>query len=114
MPRFALNQRYGEFDRFKLIVDTLSLGARDVTPADQILEQNPPVIGFTIEPPLANRNSLACFASGGVGATNRAPRREPRGGNLRQPFPPGRARLNCTAPAEEGRWRWFGLQFVVP
>ena len=24
------------------------------------------------------------------------------------PFPPGRARLNCTAPAEGGRWHWFG------
>ena len=114
LPRFALNQRYGEFDRFKLIVDTLSLGARAVTPTDQILEQNPPVIGLTIEPPLANRGSLACFASGGVVATIE----HEEGGrvqvNFDGPFPPGRARLNCTAPAEEGRWRWFGLQFVVP
>ena len=114
LPRFALNQRYGEFDRFKLIVDTLSLGARDVTPTDQILEQNPPVIGFTIEPPLANRNSLACFASGGVDATLKHLEDGRVEVAFDGPFPPGRARLNCTAPAEEGRWRWFGLQFVVP
>ena len=114
LPRFALNQRYGELDRFKLIADTLPLGARDVTPAEQIITENPPSVGFTVEPPLANRNSLACFASGGVGAT--IEHRE--GGSVQVsfdgPFPPGRARLNCTAPAEEGRWRWFGLQFVVP
>ncbi|MDD9990406.1 MAG: polysaccharide deacetylase family protein [Rhodospirillales bacterium] len=114
LPRFALNQRYGEFDRFKLIVDTLSLGAHDVTPAEQIITENPPTVGFTVEPPLANRNALACFASGGVAATIE----HEEGGRVQVsfdgPFPPGRARLNCTAPAEAGRWRWFGLQFVVP
>ena len=55
LPRFALNQNFGAADRFKLIVDTLPLGARAVTPAEQILEKNPPRVGFTIEPPLANR-----------------------------------------------------------
>ena len=114
LPRFALNQRYGEFDRFKLIVDTLSLGARAVTPTDQVLTENPPTVGFTIEPPLANRNSLACFASGGVGASLD----HQEGGRVEVTFdgafPPGRARLNCTAPAGGGRWHWFGLQFVAP
>ena len=28
-------------------------------------------------------------------------------------FPPGRPRLNCTLPAKQGRWRWFGTQFLV-
>jgi hypothetical protein len=26
---------------------------------------------------------------------------------------PGRARLNCTMPTEDGRWRWFGAQISV-
>ena len=114
LPRFALNENYGGIDRFKLIADTLPLGARAVTPTDQILTENPPSVGFTVEPPMANRNALACFASGGVGTT--IEHRE--GGGVQVsfdgPFPPGRVRLNCTAPAEERRWRWFGLQFVVP
>ena len=114
LPRFALNQRYGEFDRFRLIVDTLPLGARDVTPTEQILEQNPPTVGFTIEPPLANRNSLACYASGGVGATIDHQEGSRVEVTFDQPFPSGRARLNCTAPAGDGRWHWFGLQFVAP
>ncbi len=33
---------------------------------------------------------------------------------LAEPFPPGRARVNCTLPGPAGRWRWFGMQFVVP
>jgi len=114
LPRFALNRNYGAIDRFKLIAGTLPLGARAVTPADQILVENPPTVGFTIEPPLTNRNAPACYASGGVGAT--LDHRE--GGRVDihfdGPFPPGRVRINCTAPAGDGRWRWFGLQFVVP
>ena len=69
LPRFALNASYGDIDRFRLIVDTLPLGARNVTPTDQIMVENPPTVGFTIKPPLANRASLACYASGGVDAT---------------------------------------------
>ena len=114
LPRFALNQRYGEIDRFRLIVDTLPLGARDVIPADPIMVENPPTVGFTIEPPLPNPGSLACFASGGVGVT--LDRSDGGAVEVRfdRPFPPGRARLNCTAPAESGRWHWFGLQLVAP
>ena len=114
LPRFALNQRYGEFDRFKLIADTLPLGARAVTPTDQVLTENPPTIGFTIEPPLANRNSLGCFASGGVGASLDHQEGSRVEVTLDRAFPTGRARLNCTAPAGGGRWHWFGLQFVAP
>ena len=114
LPRFALNQRYGEFDRFKLIVDTLPLGARVLTPTDQVLSENPPTVSFTIDPPLVSPGSLACYASGGVGASFDHQEGARVEVTFDQPFPPGRARLNCTAPAEEGRWHWFGLQFVVP
>ena len=114
LPRFALNQNYGEIDRFGLIVDTLPLGARAVTPTDRIMAENPPTVGFTIEPPLANLDVLACYASGGVGAALD----HQEGGRVEvrfdRPFPTGRARLNCTAPAGGGRWHWFGLQFVAP
>ena len=114
LPRFALNASYGAIDRFGLIVDTVPLGARAVTPADQILAENPPAVGFTIEPPLANPGSLACYPSGGVAAA--LEHRE--GGRVEVqfdgPFPSGRVRLNCTAPAGGGRWHWFGLQFVAP
>jgi hypothetical protein len=30
------------------------------------------------------------------------------------PFPPGRARINCTVPGPDQRWRWLGVQFYVP
>ena len=115
LPRFALNESYGAIDRFGLIADTVPLGARAIAPADRSTwRRTRRLIGFTVEPALANPASLACYASGGVTAT--IEHRE--GGRVEVqfdgPFPAGRARLNCTAPAEGGRWHWFGLQFVVP
>ena len=114
LPRFALNQNYGDFDRFRLIVDTLPLGARVLTPTDQVLSENPPTVSFIVDPPLVNPGSLACYASGGVGASLDHQEGARVEVTFDQPFPPGRARLNCTAPAGGGRWHWFGLQFVVP
>ena len=114
LPRFALNERYGDIERFSFLVDTVPLGARAVTPADQIMAENPPTVSFTIEPPLPRRDALACYASGGVAATlehGRDGRVEVR---FDGPFPPGRARLNCTAPAGDGRWHWFGMQLLAP
>jgi hypothetical protein len=29
-------------------------------------------------------------------------------------FSPGRARVNCTMPGPDGRWRWLGVPFFVP
>ena len=114
LPRFALNENYGGIDRFKLVVNTLPLAVSDVTPADPLIgEANPPAIGFTIDGTLKNLDRLSCFISPEKAHIERLGdfRIEVR---VENPFPPGRTRLNCTMPAGNGRWRWYGRQFVVP
>ena len=32
---------------------------------------------------------------------------------LEEKFPNARGRINCTMAAKDGRWRWFGKQFVT-
>lgn len=63
-------------------------------------------------PPATTDASIACYASGG-----REPEIHRSGGTVSvtvpRGFAPGRARINCTQPAENGRWRWFGRQFTV-
>lgn len=115
LPRFALNENYGDLDRFRLIAATLPLAVSDVTPANPVLSDNPPHTGFTLDPSYAEEaDKLACFASGqGQAAV------EVLGGQrvevrLNQAFPPGRSRINCTMPGPDGRWRWLGLQFIAP
>jgi poly-beta-1,6-N-acetyl-D-glucosamine N-deacetylase len=63
---------------------------------------------------ISDLDRLACFVSG-QGRTG-VERLDGNRIELRigEEFPAGRTRLNCTLPAPEGRWRWFGMQFFVP
>ena len=114
LPRFVMNDAFGSLDRFELAANALPLPATDVTPADPVLTRNPPILGFTVPDGVGSLDRLACFATGQGRAgvehlgTNRIEVR------IADPFPSGRARVNCTLPAEDDRWRWFGVQFFIP
>lgn len=116
LPRFALNETYGEPERFRLMVRSLPLPAVDITPDDPKLTSNPPAFGFTLEMPgtqeLPGLEHLACYSShdGRAVLERLGPRVEIR---MTKALPPGRTRINCTAPSLDGRWRWFGWQFFV-
>jgi poly-beta-1,6-N-acetyl-D-glucosamine N-deacetylase len=111
--RFHLTERFAGIDRFRLIADALPLPVTDLIPADPVIEQNPPALGFTVAPEVGDLDSLACFAAGeGRVHLEQLERRvEVR---LPNPFPPGRVRINCTMPGPEERWRWLGVQLTVP
>ncbi len=114
LPRFPLNETYGDRERFELVANTLPLPVSDVTPSDPLLGPNPPPFGFTVAPGVEHLEQLACYASRQGRATIErlgARRIEVR---VAAPFPPGRSRINCTLRTAGGRWRWFGMQFVVP
>ena len=114
LPRFAMNETYGNEARFRLVANALALPVTDVTPADPLIRRNnPPAIGFTVIAGIPGLNRLSCYASH-EGRT----RLERLGDNrfevrLRSAFPKGRSRLNCTLPTPGGRWRWFGRQFYA-
>lgn len=116
LPRFALNERYGSIQRFRLAANALPLRVFDVTPADTVLrENNPPPFGFTVEPTLTGLGRLNCFASNQEGPATIERLGERRFEvRLLRAFPRGRGRINCTMPGPENRWRWFGTQFYVP
>lgn len=113
LPRFAQSSAYGDLQRFRLSVRSLPLPAVDITPEDPAIKANPPVFGFTLAEEVPGIDGLSCFAShqGQLKVERLGPRVEVR---MSKPLPSGRGRLNCTVPALEGRWRWFGWQFSVP
>ncbi|MEI6986678.1 MAG: polysaccharide deacetylase family protein [Rhodospirillaceae bacterium] len=114
LPRFIMNDSFGSIDRFRLAANALPLPVTDVTPADPVLVGNPPILGFTVPDGIGNLGRLACFATGqGRTAVEQlgSNRIEVR---IADAFPPGRARVNCTLPAEDDRWRWFGVQLFIP
>ena len=112
LPRFAFNENYGTIDRLELAVNGLPLKITDLTPEDMVLAENPPLYGFTLHEDMRPQGQLRCFASGygkievsliGQRAEIRLP------GALKN----GRSRINCTMPAGQNRWRWFGRQFLT-
>lgn len=117
LPRFALNETYGDAARFRLAARALPLPVKEVVPADPLLgpKNNPPPFGFTVTGKAVNGISrLACYTAGqGKAQIERLGGRriEVR---VARAFGPGRTRINCTMPVGNQRWRWFGMQFYVP
>ncbi len=115
LPRFALNEHYGDMERFRLVAGALPLPVTGLTPRDPLVtpEDNPPHLGITVADGVGRLARLTCYVSGQGRLELR--REGPRGfaGRPARPFPPGRTRINCTVPGPDGRWRWLGMQFFV-
>jgi peptidoglycan/xylan/chitin deacetylase (PgdA/CDA1 family) len=117
LPRFAMNESYGDIGRFRLAANALPLEVDDVVPSNPMLGKanNPPNFGFTVSGAALERlNTLACYASGQGKARIERLGKARIEVKLQRAFSPGRARINCTMPASQGRWRWYGIQFYVP
>lgn len=116
LPRFAMNEAYGSPSRFKTAVNSIALPVAEVTPEDPLIkaDNNPPAIGFTITQPLKRLKQLTCYASHAGRAKHIQLGDHRIEVRVEKPFPVGRTRLNCTLPASEGRWHWFGWQYYRP
>lgn len=117
LPRFPVNERYGDMARFKLISQALALPVTDLIPTNPILNEtsNPPLLGFSVEQEVGNLRAMACYPShlGKAADLNviAGRRVEVR---FDKPFPFGRNRINCTMPAGGGRWYWMGQFYILP
>ncbi len=112
LPRFSLNEKYGEIERVKFAASSKGLGVYDFIPIDQTINENPPFIGFSLLDEKLT-SSLNCFIFDMNGQVDREifkfnERVEIR---LSRELSKGRSRMNCTAKDLEGNWRWFGHQF---
>lgn len=115
LPRFAMNESYGGLPRFKLGANALPLPVGDITPVDPLIgANNPPAMGFTITAPVKGLNRLSCFSSHDGRATLERLGEKRIEIRVGQAFPKGHTRVNCTLPAGDGRWYWFGRQFYRP
>ena len=50
LPRFAMNEQYGNRERLELAINGLPLKVSEIVPADVVLRENPPLYGFTLAP----------------------------------------------------------------
>ena len=117
LPRFPVNERYGDQTRFKLVSQSLALSVSDMSPTQPLVKegQNPPIFGFTVSRSVRGLSAIACYPSHlGWAAEIVHPIENRVEVRFNEPFPKGRNRINCTLPAGNGRWYWLGSFFYVP
>ena len=115
LPRFSLNERFGDIDRFEFAVNAYSLNIKDFLPGDMFLIDNKkPLIEFSILNNLKG-SPIDCFSNPG-GKWDKQEiiniKKNRFQIKLKEDYLSGRARLNCTTKVDD-EWYWFGYQFLV-
>ena len=114
LPRFSLNEKYGDVERIKFTANAKGLGIYDFIPTNPNIIDNPPYIGFSLLDEKLSIN-INCFIFDNNGEVDRDifkfnERIEIR---LNRKLSKGRSRLNCTTRDQNNNWRWFGHQFYI-
>ena len=113
LNRFALNENFGDLNRFRKIINALPLEIKDVLPKDHVTNQNPPSLGFTVTDKNISIEELNCFPSGNINLKINIISKERVEIRFNKPFPRGRTRINCTALGKDSMWRWAGFMFYT-
>jgi len=114
LPRFSLNEKYGDIDRVKFTSRTKGLGVYDFIPSNPQINENPPYIGFSLlDEYLAPKINCFVFDKKGEVKNEIFKFNERIEIRLMRKLHKGRSRLNCTAKDKLGNWRWFGHQFYL-
>ena len=115
LPRFPINEKYGDLKRFTFNIDLLPLEYKKVTPEDKfITDNNPPDLEIEFFKDQKNLENINCFSDEGSGwkETNIKFNNNKLIVKFSDKFNFRRGRINCSLNDVDG-WRWFGLQFSV-
>ena len=118
LPRFPINEKYGEIKRFRSLVKTLPFKYKKILPEEKYLTQgkNPPNVEIEFYDDIKNLESLTCYSN--EGDKWRRSNIEFSNSytliiNINEKFVGERGRINCSLRDTSGFWRWLGIQFVV-
>ncbi len=116
LPRFPINEKYGELKRFKSIINYFPLEYKEIYPEEKQLSKNTNPPNFKVEffKQQKNLNNINCYSNEGdtwkKSNTNFVDYTLTI--KFREPFKPRRGRINCSLN-DNGKWRWFGIQFPI-
>jgi len=116
LPRFPINEKYGEIKRFKSIINYYPLEYKKLEPEEKKLskENNPPKFKVKFFDDQKNIENINCYSNEGdkwMKSNIKLVEKELTI-EFREPFLPRRGRVNCSVN-DNGKWRWFGAQFIV-
>ena len=118
LPRFPINEKYGEEKRFKTLLNTIPFPYLKILPEEKYLKpkNNPPNVKIIFYENGPNLKNVNCFSN-----------EEDKWRNskinfisknememlLDGKFVTERGRINCSLRENTGEWRWLGIQFVI-
>ncbi len=115
LPRFPINEKYGDLERFNFLIDLLPLQFKNISPEDKYIHKNnPPKLVIDFFENQKNLKNINCFSDEG----NKWEKSDIKLAKnklivtFRDKFLFRRGRINCSLNDTDG-WRWFGLQFSV-
>ena len=118
LPRFPINEKYGEIKRFKTILNTLPLKYKNISPSEKYINENtnPPKVIIEFYNDINNLKNLTCYSN----EEDKWRKSDIKfiedfkiQINLKGKFTTERGRINCSLREVNGAWRWLGMQFVV-
>ena len=116
LPRFPINENYGDLKRFKSIISYFPLEYKQLFPLEKKLTKNnnPPKFKVNFFKNQKNLKNINCYSNEGgewkkskTNVNNKVLTIK-----FRKPFKPRRGRINCSLN-DNGKWRWFGTQFTI-
>ena len=116
LPRFPINENYGDLKRFEFIINSFPLEYAQLLPLEKKLtnKNNPPEFIVKFFKDQKNIENINCYSN----EDNKWEKSNTSISNkiltikFRAPFKPRRGRINCSLN-DNGKWRWFGIQFPI-
>ena len=118
LPRFPINEKYGEEKRFKQLLKTLPFPYKKIIPDEKYLtdDNNPPEVEITFFENIKNLKNINCYSN----EANKWRNSKIQFINdnklkifIDEKFSTERGRINCSLRKDTGEWRWLGIQFVI-
>ena len=116
LPRFPINEKYGDLKRFEFLTKLLPLQYNSIEPEEKMIgkSNNPPKVKINFFKNQKNLEKINCFSNEGGNwkDSNITLNGNHLSINLIEKFQPRRGRINCSLKDIDG-WKWFGIQFTL-
>ena len=118
LPRFPINETYGELNRFKTILKTIPFKYKSILPKEKYIQdsQNPPEVIVEFFESTKNIKLLNCY-SNELNSWRKSEINFLDDNKIKielvGKFTTERGRINCSLRENDGSWRWLGMQFVI-
>ena len=116
LPRFPINEKYGDLKRFKSLINYAPLEYKSLRPEEKKINEknNPPKLIIEFFDEQKNINNINCYSNDGGNwkKSKLVFDKQVLSINFDEKFLPRRGRINCSLN-DNGNWRWFGTQFTV-